>query len=111
MKKIRIAVAKKDLKKCVSLLQKAGVVETKKSEEIEGFSKKDFLSERLTFERMVSSAENALDVLDKRAPEEKGTFDFLNGRKEIDADVYKSEVEKSTVTIKYCYDILALDKQ
>ena len=111
MKKIRIAVAKKDLKKCVSLLQKAGVVETKKSEEIEGFSKKDFLSERLTFERMVSSAENALDVLDKRAPEEKGTFDFLNGRKEIDADVYKSEVEKSTATIKYCYDILALDKQ
>lgn len=111
MKNIRIAVAKNDLKKCVSFLQKAGVVQIKQTEQIEGFETKDFLSQRLTFERMVSSASNALEILDKKSPEKKGMLSFLNGRKEIDEEAYQKMVSKSTSTIMYCYDIISLDKQ
>lgn len=111
MKSIRIAVAKKDLKHLVSFLQKAGVVEIEKSEAVEGFKAEDYLSERLTFERMVSTAENALEILNKKAPEEKGMLSFLEGRKEIDNDYYYNNVEKSTETIKYAYEISSLDKQ
>ena len=111
MKNIRIAVAKNDLKKCVSFLQKAGVVEIKQTEQLEGFCKKDYLSQRLTFERSVSTASNALEILDKKAPEKKGMLSFLNGRKEIDEDTYYKMVSKSTSTIMYCYDIVSLDKQ
>ncbi|MBQ7128444.1 MAG: V-type ATP synthase subunit I [Clostridia bacterium] len=111
MKNIRIAVANKDLKKCVSFLQKAGVVEIKQTEQLEGFGKKDYLSQRLTFERMVSTAENALEILNKKAPEKKGMLSFLNGRKEIDEVSYQKMVSKSTSTIMYCYDIVSLEKQ
>ena len=111
MKNIRIAVAKSDLKKCVSFLQKAGVVEIKQTEQLEGFCKKDYLSQRLTFERSVSTASNALEILDKKAPEKKGMLSFLNGRTEIDEDTYYKMVSKSTSTIMYCYDIVSLDKQ
>ena len=111
MKNIRIAVANKDLKKCVSFLQKAGVIEIKQTEQLEGFGEKDYLSQRLTFERMVSTAENALEILNKKAPEKKGMLSFLNGRKEIDEVSYQKMVSKSTSTIMYCYDIVSLEKQ
>lgn len=111
MKNIRIAVAKKDLKKCVSFLQKAGIVEIKKTVPIDGFKKTDFLSERLSFERTVGVAENSLPVINKFFPEKKGLLSSFEGRKEIDINQYYEMVSTSTSTAKYCYDIVSLDKQ
>lgn len=111
MKNIRIAVAKKDLKQCVSFLQKAGIVEIKKTEHIDGFQKTDFLAERLSFERTVSLAENSLAIINKFFPEKKGLLSSFEGRKEITSQQYRQMVENSTATVKYCYDIVSLDKQ
>lgn len=111
MQCISIAVLNKDKKRLISRLQRAGAIELRHSKGIDGFDKADFSSQRLVFERVIQSTNQAIDILNEYAPAKKGKLDFLNGRREIDEECYEQTVAKTRQSVQNSYDIIALDKQ
>ncbi len=84
MRKISICALKKNRKPILEFIQSRGVVEVQDLVgEDEVFQKMDTSVARSAFERNIALAENALEILDKYAPEKTSLLDALNGRKII----------------------------
>ena len=89
MQKINICAMKENRKKILELLQKRGCLEIiEKDKEDEVFTKTNTTTQISIFERNVSLAENALEILDKYAPEKKSMLSSLEGKKQISDSEY-----------------------
>ncbi len=90
MKKIELIALLTDSKKIIELLQRRGVVEIVKNtdEELESTNVTAVTGE---FEKFRSSAVQALDILERYAPEKSGIADMLGSRTEVEKKDFGKE--------------------
>lgn len=83
MKKIEICAMKRDRKAILEKLQSLGMVQIEtENVETDDFRKMNTTSQRAKYEKRVQNTDEALQILDKYAPEEKSIFAGLEGRQE-----------------------------
>ena len=86
MKRIEIVTLSTEGKAVFDLLQKRGVVQVTKYDELENFDTQKSVSQ---FEKHSTLADEALTILNKFAPAKKGLLDSFCDLKEIDANKYE----------------------
>lgn len=97
MKKIELIALLTDSKKIIELLQRKGIVEICSNSDDELF-KTNVTSVVNSFEKFKATAIQALEILDRYAPEKKSLADMLNGRTEIDKhDFGKGAMKLETI--------------
>lgn len=97
MKKIELIALLTDSKKIIELLQRRGIVEICSNTDDELF-KTNVTSVVSSFEKFKVTAIQALEILDRYAPEKKALADMLNGRTEVDKhDFGKGAMELETI--------------
>lgn len=112
MKKVLICGLKKDRKGTLELLQRQGVLEISNVlEEDETFRKMDVTSSKTVFERNAVIAEQALVVLEKYAPEEKGMLSAFAGREVLSVDEYEGNAVNHDEAMKKACRIQEYAKQ
>ena len=89
MKKIEICAMKRDRKAVLEKLQSLGMVQIEtENTETDDFRKMNTTSQRAKYEKRVQNTDEALQILDKYAPEEKSLFASFEGRREAtEADI------------------------
>ncbi|MBE5878059.1 MAG: V-type ATP synthase subunit I [Lachnospiraceae bacterium] len=111
MRKLCICGLKKERKPILELLQNSGVVQINKGDGPEEFFEKiDTQVARSGFERNAAIAETALEILDEYAPESKGMFAALEGKREINNEEASRIVRNRERTIQYANKIIGLKK-
>ena len=112
MKQIRIVALRAERKKLLEKLQQLGVMEILSEEKsARGFERIDTSGSERVFERNVETANEALKILDKVAPEKKGLLDSFSGRREIELGELSFCAENRTHLMKLCSKIIELYKQ
>lgn len=112
MKRAVILARKRDQKPVMDLLQRMEVMEISPGdEEDDVFRKEDETSGEMELRQNAQTAARALNVLEERAPEEKGLFDGMAGRKVLSRAEYEKRAEKCDDTLHSCRKILELEKR
>lgn len=112
MKKLLICGMKKHRKPILELLQRQGEVEISSVLKEDGtFTKMDVSSAKTVFEKNRAAAEQALQVLERLAPEEKGLLDAFEGRKELSLKEYEENALKQEEVMKTARRLLELEKR
>ena len=105
MQRIFIYALKKDRKPILELLQRRGVVEISDIiPEDNVFHKTDVSHAKSSFEKSISSAKEAIEILNRFAPEIKTKLSILNGRKEVsteDYDAFKTKYEQAVDIVNH----------
>ena len=102
MKKIEICAMKRDRKAILEKLQSLGMVEIQTdNEETDDFRKMSTTSQRAKYEKRVQNTDEALQIIDKYAPEEKSIFASLEGRQEAsEADIQEIIAGRWIITVR-----------
>ena len=112
MKKVLICGLKKDRKGTLELLQRQGVLEISNVlQEDDMFGRMDVTSSKTVFERNANIAEQAINILDRYAPEEKGMLSSFEGREVLSLDEYEANAGKHDEVMKKAYRLQELAKQ
>lgn len=112
MKKVLICGLKKDRKGTLELLQRQGVLEISNVlQEDEMFRKMDVTSSKTIFERNAVIAEQAISILGRYAPEEKGMLSSFAGRDLLTVEEYEAHAGDHDETMKKAYRLQELAKQ
>lgn len=112
MQKISICALKKDRKAVLEKLQRMKVMEISQIlEEDPDFTTMDTRQERMELEKSASLSDQALEILDRYAPEKKSMFSALEGKALIEADDYEKVVDQKEQLLCTVKRILALDKE
>lgn len=112
MKKVLICGLKKDRKGTLELLQRQGVLEISNVlQEDDMFQKMDVTSSKTVFERNAVLAEQAVVILDKYAPEDKGMLSSFAGRDLLSVEEYEANAVLHDEVMKKAYRIQELAKQ
>ena len=112
MQKVSICALKKDRKAVLEQLQRMKVMEiTQTLEEDPDFTRMDTRHERMEFEKSASLADQALEILDRYAPEKKSMFSALEGKTLIEQEDYQKVLEQKESLLCTAKKILALDKE
>lgn len=104
MKKVFICGLKKDGKKILDLLQRAGVVEVKEQKiDNENIAPSDVVNDKAKFERYVKLCDDTLDIMNKyQADTSSGLLDSLAEAKKLDLNSYSSKVVSVKPTMDVC---------
>lgn len=109
MQRISICAMKKDRKAILEKLQSFGALEVNHViGEDPDFVRMDTAGQRLGFEKAASSADQALEILEKYAPEKKNIFSSLEGKKLIEPETERkiqAERRELLKTAKALYDL------
>ena len=112
MRKISICGLKKDRKSILETLQAAGVMEiTKTAEEDSVFQTMDTMSDRQMFERNALTAEQALEILHRYAPEKVSMFSALEGKDLREAKEFHRMEFECTNILQDARQILEYEKK
>ena len=112
MKKVLICGLKKDRKGTLELLQRQGVLEISNVlQEDEMFQKMDVTSSKTVFERNAIIADQAVGILDKYAPEDKGMLSSFAGREILTVEEYEANAVQHDEIMKKAYHLQELAKQ
>ena len=112
MQKVSICALKKDRKAVLEQLQRMKVMEIMQTlEEDPDFTRMDTRQERMEFEKSASLADQALEILDRYAPEKKSMFSALEGKTLIEQEDYQKVLEQKESLLCTAKKILALDKE
>lgn len=112
MQRISICALKKDRKAILEKLQSLGVLEVNHViDEDEDFKKMDTAGQRMGFEKAAASADQALEILEKYAPETKSMFASLEGKKLIDPAEEQQVREERRELLKTAKAIYELDRE
>lgn len=109
MKKIEMIALLTDSKKIIELLQRRGVVELCENpdEELMDTSVAAVVSE---FEKFRVTAVQALEILEKYAPEKSSLTDMLGGRKEVEKHAFGKEAMQLEKIMNSANEIIRLSK-
>ena len=80
-------------------------------EEDPDFTTMDTRQERMELEKSASLSDQALEILDRYAPEKKSMFSALEGKALIEAGDYEKVVDQKEQLLCTVKRILALDKE
>ncbi len=112
MKRISMTALKKDRKKILELLQRAGAVEIDRAETVDPvFQKQDMSSFSAALQRDTEAAESALEIINKASPPAGSPLDSLAGRRALTASEYETMAGKQDSLREMVYEILRLDKE
>lgn len=109
MKKIELVALLTDSKKIIELLQRRGVVELCRNtdEELESTNVTAVTGE---FEKFRSTAVQALDILDRYAPEKAGLAEMFGGRTEVEKHEFGREAMQLEKIMAAANDIIRSNK-
>jgi len=111
MKSIHIYALQEDRKKVLDIIQRSGAVHLNQSlEEDDHFQKLDISTEKMRLERQRATVEEALDILESRAPEEKSMLDALKGKEEITLSTYNKLSESKGDLLATANRLIELSK-
>ncbi len=99
MMRIELIAMLKDSKRIIELLQRRGAVEITDCTD-ERLIKTNAAAAVSQFERFRGSAQNALDILNKYAPEKRSLLDGFTARREIDTDSFGEGAKKFEKTMQ-----------
>ena len=112
MQRISICALKKDRKAILEKLQSLGVLEVDHVlGEDEDFHKMDTVGKKQGFEKAAASVDQALDILEKYAPEDKSLFAALEGKELISAEEGMKVQEERRELLKVAKEIYDLDRE
>ena len=104
--------SEKDRKGTLELLQRQGVLEISNVlQEDDMLGRMDVTSSKTVFERNANIAEQAINILDRYAPEEKGMLSSFEGREVLSLDEYEPMQANTTEVMKKTYRLQELAKQ
>ncbi|MHB8131710.1 MAG: V-type ATP synthase subunit I, partial [Mobilitalea sp.] len=111
MQRIFIYALKKDRKPILELLQRRGVVEISDIiPEDNVFQKTDVSHAKSSFEKNISSAKEAVEIINRFTPEIKSKLSILNGRKEVSTEDYDAFKTKYETTVHIANHMIACNK-
>ncbi len=111
MKRVNICALKKDRKPVLELLQRRGAVEVDSVlPEDSVFSRTDTSANRSIFQKNISAASSALEILDQYAPEKKSMLASLEGRTPKTNKDYDAFSQKYDTVMETVYEITALSR-
>lgn len=111
MKRINICALKKDRKPVLELLQRRGVVEVDSVlPEDSVFSRTDTSANRSVFQKNITAAASALEILNQYAPEKKSMLASLEGRGLKTGRDYDAFAKKYDAVMETVYQITALSR-
>ena len=111
MKKVNICALKKDRKSILETLQRLGLVEVSDLDEnLSDFKKINTFNMRSVFEKNKVIAQNALEILEKYLPEEKGFLDSIRGQNEISKENYYIFANETEEIMRVATEIVRLAK-
>ncbi len=112
MQRITICALKKDRKAILETLQHFGTLEVDHViEEDQDFRKMDTAGQRMGFEKAAAAADQALDILDRYAPEKKSMLASLEGKKLISFEKGRAVQEERRELLKTARRIMELDRE
>lgn len=112
MQRINIYALKKDRKPILEMLQRRGVVEINDTiPEDQVFHKTDVSLDRSAFEKNISAAKEAVEIINRYVYEKKSMLSSLNGRKVITKDEYDTFKVKYSQTVQTAGKINACSKE
>ena len=112
MQRISICALKKDRKAILEKLQSLGVLEINHViDEDEDFKKMDTLRQRMGFDKAAAAADQALEIIEKYAPEKKSMFSALEGKRLIGRAEERKVREERRELLKTARRIYDLDRE
>ena len=112
MQRLTVCALKKDRKFILEKLQNLGVLEVDHViGEDEDFKKMDTAGRRQGFEKAAASADQALEILERYAPEKRSMFAALEGKKLISPGEERRVREERRDLLKAAREIYDLDRE
>ena len=111
MQRMTVCALKKDRKAILEKLQSLGVMEISAIPETEeGFEKMDTASQRAGFEKAAALSDQALEILERYAPEKRSMFASLEGKLLIGPEKGRKVQEEKQDLLKTVKKICSLDR-
>lgn len=111
MQKINLCAMKKNRKRILEAVQAMGVVEVSSwQDEMEGFQKMDTSAQKSQFEKTAATIDQALEILEKYAPEKKGMLASLAGREFVSSQTFNKAMQDKNLYLSVANEIVQLEK-
>lgn len=111
MQKINLCAMKKNRKRILEAVQAMGVVEVSSwQDEMEGFQKMDTSAQKSQFEKTAAIIDQALEILEKYAPEKKGMLASLAGREFVSSQTFNKAMQDKNLYLSVANEIVQLEK-
>ncbi|MCC8141010.1 MAG: V-type ATP synthase subunit I [Lachnospiraceae bacterium] len=112
MQRLNLVAMKQNRKAILERIQELGGMQIDiKTEDLEGTSHEDVSTQRSLFDKWSSTADQAIEVLDKYAPEETGLLAGMAGKPLVDRSEYDETVKNQEKYVEEATQIVDLDKQ
>ncbi len=111
MDKISVYGNLKNRKKALEAMQRIGVVDVSPVNIIDGLEGIDTVKNRVVFEKTIDTVNEALEILDKYSPDDKGIFASFEGREVISVDEYYKSVSESDLRLNDAKKIIQLERE
>ena len=109
MKRIEIIALMEDRKNIMERLQRRGIIEFSDCRD-EALVKMNTVSNVSQFEKNISAAVQAKEILQEYAPPKKSFLSSLNGRREIEKDEFGRYVDQKYDYLEICFNLIHLKK-
>lgn len=111
MQKINLCAMKKNRKRILEAVQAMGVVEVSSwQDEMEGFQKMDTSAQKSQFEKTAAIIDQALEILEKYAPEKKGMLASLAGREFVSSQTFNKAMQDKNLYLSVANEIVQREK-
>ena len=110
MKYLEIAAPIEQGKEIFDFLQMRSVIELHEQEETEGLSKLSSGRTASQLEKYMDTAQTALDILNKYAPQKKGLLSSFEARREMSVTEYIKKSDIADKMLAVCYNICCCEK-
>ena len=112
MQRMTVCALKRDRKAILEKLQSLGVMEISGIPETEeGFDKMDTAQQRAGFEKAAALADQAIEILERYAPEKKSMFASLEGKLLVGTEKGRRVQEEKSELLKTVKKICSLDRE
>ena len=106
-----ICALKESRKAILEELQSMGVMHIITTDEEEGVEKIDTLQSMMLFDKNAQTCSNAIEILNKYAPQKKGLLESLNGKDLAEYSEYRRmEIQRESILVK-AQKIINLEKE
>lgn len=107
MEQVRVCALRSQRKAVMECLQRLGVMQIESDDTPpEGFSRPDMQAQALVFDRSAQTAQQALAMLDRVAPEKKGLLASFSGKRELSEEEFAAVAAESGKVLQDCNDLL-----
>ena len=111
MRKLAICALKESRKAILEELQSMGVMHIITRDEDEGVERVDTLQSMMLFDKNAQTCSNAIEILNKYAPQKKGLLESLNGKDLAEHSEYRRmEIQRESILVK-AQKIINLEKE